>query len=123
MAEPMKLGIHAVPNTSPPTTEKIDTTGKDIVFLSVQQVPKERSENVAELKPKRGFVNPANYELDHFHVWDKRDDTTLVPVLVVPDPDREPTEEEVRAIAEAIGCTPFWTIARAAWRLGARVPS
>lgn len=110
---------------------------------------------MAELKPKRGFV-----DLDHWDVigedsviqpiiWDDRsDDGSDVCVLLIPDPDRDPTPEEIEALAERLyedarpvaskadGLTfapwsvsgsrsrKLWCIyASAAWRLGARVPS
>lgn len=96
---------------------------------------------MAELKPKRGFV-----DLDHWDVigedsvvqpiiWDDgSDDGSDVCVLLIPDPDRDPTPEEIEALAEALYATtapgaldgPFAAtlreVVRAAWKLGARVP-
>jgi len=93
------------------------------------------------LKPKRGWVWPSSFEDAH-----KLDTTFLVdpsrhrpasfklPVLVIPDPDREPTANDVEAMAwhfcaadEAVASSEEWgtvlSCARAAWKLGARVPS
>lgn len=110
---------------------------------------------MAELKPKRGFVNVEDWHRigqDRNpvpHIWDERravgDD---IPVLVVPDPDRDPTPEEIEALAEMIhdavrpeaesvggakldawkdAALPYrlvwYMIARSAWKLGSRVPS
>lgn len=93
---------------------------------------------MSDLKPKRGFVYRS--EWDGFdscfaprpQVW-QTTSPDRVPVLVVPDPDREPTEAEVEQLAlifqreDAVAGTDSWEVAmacaRAAFRLGARVPS
>ena len=103
---------------------------------------------MAELKPKRGFVNAKWYAQDQIlSVWPDYDDISPVPVLVIPDPDRDPTPEEIEALAQQMyahtlptatlefgavrpweqandGFRRVWrSIAAQAFRLGARVPS
>lgn len=91
---------------------------------------------MGDLKPKRGFVYVKRFDEDACVVWCGPvgdDEEESVPVLVVPDPDRDPTPQEIEALAVALFpcATPSarvdWPVqvevARAAWRLGARVPS
>lgn len=108
---------------------------------------------MAELKPKRGFVNRMKFDPGMMGascmVWEDEnpDDDARLPVLVIPEPDRDPTPEEIEDLAEMIhdavrpeaesvggaklnswkdAALPYrlvwYMIARAAWKLGARVP-
>ena len=96
---------------------------------------------MADLKPKRGFVSQSDWngmgnpDAPRAYLWDENPGCyDPVPVLLVPDPDRAPTEAEVDALARACIRAAFGTkemyeapsdselaLARAAWRLGARV--
>lgn len=91
---------------------------------------------MSDLKPKRGFVYRTNFHAylagppmggRLFAVDSVYHGEECLPVLVLPEPDRDPTEAEVEALAEALDADgdAEWhvlePIARAAWRLGARV--
>ena len=94
-----------------------------------------RRRAMAELKPKRGFVWAQGLEeairgCHAFTVNLTPTKAATFPVLVIPEPDRDPTPEEIEALARllcpdaplsewkrSLACA--WT----AWRLGARVPS
>lgn len=92
---------------------------------------------MADLKPKRGFVERKAWP-GFDNCFEERPQVfqvggiDRVPVLVIPEPDRDPTVEDLIALARAlfpgevkptdrgvsIGLA---RVARAAWRLGARV--
>ena len=95
---------------------------------------------MADLKPKRGWVceedirDFEDYSYATVHVDPDGPSHAAIPVLLVPEPDRDPTEAEVDALARACIRAAFGTkemyeapsdselaLARAAWRLGARV--
>ena len=88
---------------------------------------------MADLKPKRGWVceedirDFEDYSYATVHVDPDGPSHAAIPVILVPDPDRDPTDAEVEALAEALDADgdAEWhvlePIARAAWRLGARV--
>ena len=95
---------------------------------------------MADLKPKRGFVSQSDWngmgnpDAPRAYLWDENPGCyDPVPVLLVPEPDRDPTEAEVVALGEALYATAapgaldgasasmFRAVVRAAWRLGARV--
>lgn len=91
------------------------------------------------MKPKRGFVERDDWNaigvagLPRPKIWHAQIGNDL-PVLLVPDPDRDPTPEEIEALSEALYATtapgaldgPFAAmlreVVRSAWKLGARVP-
>lgn len=93
---------------------------------------------MADLQPKRGFVERKAWP-GFDNCFEERPQVfqvggiDRVPVLVIPEPDRAPTEAKVVALGEALFATTapgaidgpfaamFREVARAAWRLGARV--
>ena len=95
------------------------------------------------LKPKRGFVDLVEWDAIGSDspiepiVWDDASvDGDDVCVLLIPDPDRDPTDAEAEALAKRLhGAEDAWPCldqrdqsvfricARAAFRLGARVKS
>lgn len=91
------------------------------------------------MKPKRGQTHVEAFGRTSgtvpLLIGDMAPQPWLVPVLVIPDPDRDPTPEEIEALARRLHESEAWggtfdadrtsclIAARAAWRLGARVPS